>query len=72
MSLRIWEVNSGRLVYTFSGHKRRINACAYTNDNLYIALASWDCTIKIWNLNTGDKDPVQTISNGTCLLRVCC
>ena len=55
-SIKIWNINSGNLVYTFNssngGHSDWVLPLAYLS-NGYLASGSFDNTVKIWNLRTG-------------------
>jgi len=52
--LKVWNVNTGA-VNTLSGHKDVVNAIAISNDGQYIASASNDQTVKLWNIATGEE-----------------
>jgi WD40 repeat protein len=41
------------LVRTLEGHGRLVNAVALTPDTRYVVSASWDATLKMWDLNSG-------------------
>jgi WD40 repeat protein len=43
---------SGRAVATLAGHTAGVNACAVTLDGQHVVSASWDQTLKIWDLAT--------------------
>jgi len=43
-----------RCVYTLPGHSSFVNSLAISPDGKILASGSWDKTIKIWNLETGE------------------
>jgi WD40 repeat protein len=51
-SIRLYEVDSGELVGTFTGHKQGIAAIAFSPDGKTLASASDDSTVKLWNVQT--------------------
>lgn len=58
---KLWEVATGRNVFTMEGHKLDINDVAFTPDGHLLASGSVDGTIKFWDLKTGRE--VRTLSN---------
>jgi WD40 repeat protein len=53
-TIKIWHLESGKLVRTFKGHTDRVYAIALSPDEQIIASGSADKTIKLWHLNTGE------------------
>jgi WD40 repeat protein len=51
--VKLWAVDSGRLVRAFAGHKSQITAVVFSPDGRTIISASSDKTIKIWEVATG-------------------
>jgi WD40 repeat protein len=51
--LKVWDLNTGRLLKTLKGHSSRVNSVAISSDNSKIVSGSYDKTIKVWDLNTG-------------------
>ena len=49
------EQAGGPLVRTFSGHEEGVTTIAVTSDDKYIVSGSKDCTIRIWDLDTGEQ-----------------
>lgn len=49
-TIKIWELSSGQLTRTLTGHKGSVFAVAVSPDGKYIASGSTDQTIKIWEL----------------------
>jgi WD40 repeat protein len=55
-TLKIWNLNTGKLVRTITAHDGSINAISTTPDGLQVISGSDDKTLKIWNLNTGNLE----------------
>ncbi len=53
--IKIWELRTGKLLRTLTGHANVITALAYHPDKNILASASYDQTVKLWNLDTGDE-----------------
>ena len=58
--IRIWNVKTGRLVFTLSGHEERIYDVACSPNGMLIASASFDGTVRLWETKTGEL--IQTFS----------
>ncbi|MEH2054397.1 WD40 repeat domain-containing protein, partial [Nostoc sp.] len=52
-TIKIWDVSSGQLLKTFTGHTDAVRSVAYSLDGQQLASASRDKTIKIWDVNSG-------------------
>jgi WD40 repeat protein/predicted Ser/Thr protein kinase len=52
-TIKIWNVNTGRLRYTLAGHTEEVASIAYSPDGRKLASGSYDNTIKVWNSRTG-------------------
>ena len=53
----------GPLIRTFKGHTSWVHAVALTLDGRYAVSGSWDATLRIWDLQSGD--PVRTLEGHT-------
>ncbi len=53
--IRIWDVNSGMLIQTLSGHKDRVSAIDFSPNEASIASASYDQTVRAWDLANGEQ-----------------
>jgi WD40 repeat protein len=51
VSMRLWDVESGKLLQTFSQHANDVNDVAYCSDGKWIASGSSDKTVKLWKLS---------------------
>jgi len=58
--IKIWNVLTGREIWTLTGHTGRVNSVCYNNDGRQIISGANDQTIKIWSSDTGGE--VRTIS----------
>ncbi|MFW9820465.1 MAG: WD40 repeat domain-containing protein, partial [Candidatus Thorarchaeota archaeon] len=61
--IKIWDLNTGKLLRTLRGHKKYINSVAISSDGKYIISGSNDKTVKIWNLDTGET--IRTLTGHT-------
>ncbi|MDZ8236463.1 MAG: WD40 repeat domain-containing protein [Nostoc sp. ChiQUE01a] len=53
-TIKIWELESGKLLHTLKGHRDRVYAIALSPDEEIIASGSADQTIKLWHVQTGE------------------
>ena len=53
MTIKIWEVKSGRLLLTLKGHKDDINYLEFSPDGKSLVSGSCDQTVRIWDLKDG-------------------
>ncbi|MGZ8554215.1 MAG: WD40 repeat domain-containing protein [Chitinophagaceae bacterium] len=51
VSMRLWDVQTGRLLQTFSKHSNDVNDVSFSPDGKWIAGASSDKTIALWQLS---------------------
>jgi WD domain, G-beta repeat/CHAT domain len=58
-TLRVWDLETGRVVATLQGHAGRVKACAVTPDGRRLVSGSDDHTLKVWDLESGR--PVATL-----------
>jgi WD40 repeat protein len=52
--VRIWDIETGRLLRSLRGHTADIRAVLFTPDGLTLATGSEDRTIRLWNPKTGE------------------
>lgn len=52
-SIKVWDLNSGQILYTLLGHNDTVRSLAISADGRILASGSGDSTIKLWNLQTG-------------------
>jgi WD40 repeat protein len=51
VSARLWDVETGNLLQTFTKHANDVMDVAYSSDGKWIATASADKTVELWELN---------------------
>ena len=72
-TVKIWDIKTGDLLHTLSGHKGIISTIGFTQNDTRIVSGSHDKTVKMWNLEKEEipytinfEDPVNSLSfNGT-------
>jgi len=52
--VRIWDIETGRLLRSLRGHTHDIRTAAFTPDGQILATGSEDRTIRLWNPKTGE------------------
>jgi hypothetical protein len=52
---RVRETATGKVLHTLVGHKEPIDMLAFSPDGLRLATASWDKTVKIWDVKAGTE-----------------
>lgn len=57
----VWNVKTGKKLFTFEGHKFDVDALVFTNDNRFLLTGSVDGTIKFWDLKTGGETRTFTV-----------
>ncbi len=53
MTLKLWDVKTGKELKTFKGHIDGVRACVFSPDGKKILSASYDKTLKLWDVETG-------------------
>ena len=54
-NVKFWDISSGELVQTLSGHTNAIYQVAFSPDGARLASSSFDRTIKVWNVESGQE-----------------
>jgi len=62
-TVKLWDVVSGRELFTLQGHTSYIWGLAFSPDGTILASASEDDTIRLWNVNNGSL--IRTIEIGS-------
>jgi WD40 repeat protein len=53
-SVRLWDVKTGRLRATLTGHKLTITGLAFAPDGRRLATSSLDSTVRLWDVGRGE------------------
>ncbi|KAL6939229.1 U3 snoRNP protein [Hanseniaspora osmophila] len=63
--IHIWNVQTGLLLDTLAGHEGPVSCLAFSQENSVLASASWDKTIRIWNVfgRSQDVEPLEVYSD---------
>jgi WD40 repeat protein/serine/threonine protein kinase len=56
--VRMWDAASGKLLWTGRRHKGSVMSLAFSPDGQQLASASWDRTVRLWNVRTGKVECV--------------
>jgi WD40 repeat protein len=49
----LWNANNGEIVYELSGHTDSVSDVGFSFDGKYVATASYDSTVKVFETSTG-------------------
>jgi WD40 repeat protein len=52
--IKIWDAQTGVLLREWQGHTETVYYVSYSPNNNYIVSASFDCTLKVWHVKTGE------------------
>jgi WD40 repeat protein/serine/threonine protein kinase len=61
-TVRVWDVDSGRLTRILLGHTAFVAALAWSPDGKDLASAGWDRTVRIWDVASGQ--PLRLLEAG--------
>jgi WD40 repeat protein len=68
-TLRVWDLESGRVLATMHGHTAAVRACAVTADGRRAISGSADRTLRVWDLESGRV--LATLEGHTCTVLAC-
>jgi WD40 repeat protein/serine/threonine protein kinase len=62
--VRVWDPNTGQVVFTSSGHEATISSLDFSPDGKRLAMGSYDGTIQLWNVVTGKAEALPRLRHG--------
>ena len=61
---KVWNVETGELIYTLSGHNGEVSAVAYSEDGSEVVTGSQDTIGRLWRTGTGTEPIILSGHNG--------
>ena len=49
-TIKLWDIETGKEIRTFEGHKDEVSSVAFSPDGEYIVSGSGDNTLKLWDV----------------------
>lgn len=59
----LWDVAGNRVIRKIQAHAHRTNAVLFNHDDSVVMTASYDQSVKCWDLRSNNKDPIQVMSD---------
>ncbi|CAO3643546.1 unnamed protein product [Cunninghamella echinulata] len=57
--LLIWDPKKGELLQSLVGHTEQVTSCAWLQNNTHIISGSFDRTLKLWKIDSGEGELLQ-------------
>ncbi|KAG8989475.1 general transcription repressor, partial [Tulasnella sp. 427] len=57
--VRVWDINTGKVIHTFRGHVHKINAVCFSSCGSFLLSGSSDKTLWVWDLDTGGHHAIH-------------
>ena len=54
--MKIWDASTGDIIHTFEGHTEGISDVAWSTNGEFLASASDDKTVRLWDMNDVRRD----------------
>ncbi len=64
----IWRVGDGEIVYKLQGHKDEVTALSFSPDSRWLASASADKTVRVWELSDDEGRLALTLDGPTAII----
>jgi len=55
MTIKLWDMSTGKLIRSCSGHTDKVNDAIFSSDDRYIISCSDDHSVKLWDVMTGKE-----------------
>ena len=62
-SVRMWNPKNGKQIHHCEGHDGWVQALSFSSDGLYLASASDDESVRVWDVLTGECIKVLEVTN---------
>jgi WD40 repeat protein len=63
-AIKLWDADTGRELFTLTGHRKSIRDLVFSPDNKLLASASQDADVKVWSVTTGQEMKTLTAHSG--------
>ncbi|CAN0300228.1 unnamed protein product [Ectocarpus sp. 12 AP-2014] len=57
----LWDVSTGAVVRRIQGHEQRINSCCFGAEGSVLFTASYDKSVRAWDMRSRNRSPIQTL-----------
>lgn len=64
-AVNLWDLGSGRLVKSMTGHTARINTLSFSAESSVLVSGSSDCTLRVWDVLSSRKSAVSVEGNSS-------